>query len=65
MKYNPIKKLKTTAIIPTEYMIHCYSNPPKNDDIKTAVATYLATSINHLPISLRISKIFSTKVQLF
>ena len=50
-----------TAAIPTAYISHFCSKSPKNDAIRTAVATYLAISKNHLPISFRISKIFSQK----
>ena len=61
MKYNPIKKHKTTVIEAAKYIAHFCSKPPKNVDIKKAVATYLAISINHFPTSFSISKKFCCK----
>ena len=62
MKYKPIKKHKTTVIDPAKYIDHFCSKPLKNVDIKKAVATYLAISINHFPTSFSIDKIFFAKI---
>lgn len=41
---------------PKVYINHLCSKLPKNEDIKTAVATYLAISINHFPTSFFIAQ---------
>lgn len=51
MKYRPKDKLNSTVTLPATYIPHLLGNSPRREDSKTAVVTYLATSISHLPIS--------------
>ena len=63
IKYKPAKKQTKTIHEPTINITHFLSKLPKKEDIRIAVATYLAMSINHFPISFLIVKqIYNTKV---
>jgi hypothetical protein len=51
INHNPISKQTVTTTEPAKNKAHLGFIPPKNDDISTAVVTYLDISNNHFPNS--------------